>query len=57
MKSKYEIERVPFYAVLLDCFAAPCFVVEDKHELHQEMGSNTSYLLDGISSVKPRDEA
>jgi len=26
--------------VTVDCFAAPCFVVEDKHGLSEDMGSN-----------------
>jgi len=43
--------------VTLDHFAAPCFVVEDKHGLHEDMGSNVRYLLNGGPLVKPRDEA
>jgi len=46
-----------FYTVTVGCFAAPCFVVEKKHGLHEEMGSDARYVLDGITLVKPRDEA
>jgi len=41
----------------VDCFAAPCFVVEDNHGLHEEMGGDGRYLWNGITLVKPRDEA
>ena len=43
--------------VTMDCFAAACFVVEDKHGLHEEMGGDERYLWNGITLVKPRDEA
>ncbi len=43
--------------VNVDCFAAPCFVVEDKHGLHEDMGNNVRKLLNGVTLVKPRDEA
>ena len=44
--------------VTADCFAAPCFVVEDKHHgLPEDMGSNEKHLLNGVTLVKPIDEA
>ena len=45
------------WCVTVDCFAAPCFVVEDKHGLPKDMGSNDKHLLNGVTLVKPRDEA
>jgi len=43
--------------VLLDTFEEPCFVVEDKHGLHEEMGSDTRKMMNGVTLVKPRDAA
>ncbi len=43
--------------VTVDCFAAPCFVLEDKHGLNEEIGSDGRYLFVGATLVKPRDEA
>jgi hypothetical protein len=41
----------------VDCFAAPCFVVEDKHGLQEEMVADGMNLCNGLTLVKPRDEA
>jgi len=35
--------------------AAPCFVVEDKHALHEDKGSNPKHFLIAVIFVKSRD--
>jgi len=42
---------------IVDCFAAPCFVVEDKYGLHENMGDNPRKVLNGAILLKPRDAA
>jgi len=42
--------------VTVDCFEAPCFVVEDRHGLHEEIGSNARHLWNGVTLVKPKAE-
>jgi len=42
-KKEYKVENnvfVPFLSVSVDTFDTPCFVVEDKHGLNEEMGSD-----------------
>ncbi len=60
-KKEYEMKRGKYVPLLccvtVDCFAAPCFVVEDKHGLREEMGGDGRYLWNGITLVKPRNEA
>jgi len=43
--------------VSIDTFEEPCFVVEDKHGLHEEMGSDTRKMMNEVTLVKPRDAA
>ena len=43
--------------ITVDCFAAPCFVVEDKHRLQEEMETDGMNLCNAVTLVKPRDEA
>ncbi len=57
MKVKNHKHVPLLHCVTVDCFAAPCFVVEDKHGLLEDMGNNTRLLLNGVTLVKPRDEA
>jgi len=60
-KKEVEVKNnkyVPLLRIVtVDCFAAPCFVVEDKHGLPEDVGSNEKHLLNGVTLVKPRDEA
>jgi len=60
-KKEYDVKNGKFVPLLhcvnVDCFAAPCFVVEDKHGLHEDMGNNVRKILNGVTLVKPRDEA
>ena len=45
------------HCITVDCFAAPCFVVEDKHRLHEEMERDGRNICNGVTLGKPRDEA
>jgi len=42
--------------VNFDTFETPCFVVEDKHCLDEEMGNDVRKINNGITLVKPRKE-
>jgi len=42
--------------VIVDTFETPCFVVEDKHGLNEEMGNDVREINNGITLVKPREE-
>ncbi len=49
-----EWQMFPYYVVFtIDCFAAPCFVVEVKHGLSENIGRNARHLLKGITLVNP----
>ena len=60
-KKEYEMIRGKYIPLLccitVDCFTAPCFVVEDKHGLQEEMVTDGMNLWNGLTLVKPRDEA
>ena len=42
--------------VIVDTFETPCFVVEEKHGLDEEMGNDVRKINNGITLVKPREE-
>jgi len=56
-KKEVEVKNDKYVPLLqcvtVDCFAAPCFVVEDKHGLHEDMGSNDRQLLNGVTVDNP----
>jgi len=43
--------------VSVDSFEESCFVVEDKHGLLENYGSNLNYVTNGVTLVKPREKA
>jgi len=60
-KKEFEVKNgkyVPLlHCVTVNCFAAPCFVAGDNHGLHEDMENNNMHILNGVTLVKPRDEA
>jgi len=42
--------------VSVDTIECPCFVVEDKPGLFEEMGRNVRKMNNGVTLVKPREE-
>jgi hypothetical protein len=62
-KKEYDVDEemnilVPkLRCVSVDAFEEPCFVVEDKPGLSEEMGSETKMMNNGVTLVKPRDKA
>jgi len=59
-KKEFQVEENMVVPVLkcvsVDTFETPCFVVEDKHGLDEEMGNDVRKINNGITLVKPREE-
>jgi len=59
-KKEFKVEDSMLVLLLrcvsVDTFETLCFVVEDKHGLYEEMGTDVKKMNNGITLVKPRDE-
>jgi len=57
---KYAIDDNIWVPVLrcvsVDTIECPCFVVEDKPSVFEEMGRNVRKMNNGVTLVKPREE-
>jgi len=60
-KKEYLVQNNTYVPLLrlvsVDTFEASCFVVEDKHGLHEEYGSHLNKINNGVTLVKPRETA
>jgi len=61
-KKEYDVDEVmnvlvpKLRCVSVDAFEEPCFVVEDKPGLIEQLGANVRSMNNGVTLVKPREK-
>ena len=60
-KKEYDVINgniVPLLrCISVNSFEKSCFVVEDKHGLLEDYGSNLNHITNGVTLLKPREKA